>query len=362
MKKIDRRSFLKMCGAVSAAGALAACGGSSSTTTAASTGTAASASASTAGAAASGASVTLVYNEVNPESSLAGQVATYFAEQAEALSGGSIKVDVRAGGSLMGSEVDAIDDMTGPAPTVDIARISIFALDNYGVPTTRITNLPFVFASREHYWKFAESEIGTQILTDSNTIGGLGIEGKCFFEEGFRHFFFSKPVNSIEDMKGLNVRVSTSTVYMDMVKCLGASPVDVAFSELYSSLGGVCEGAEQPIANYQSNSFYDVAPYMILDGHMLGCGMIVITDAAWAKLDASQQEALQKAFDAAAAYNQEISASAEADSRKICEDGGAIFTDVEDKTPWQEAVASVIESNTSTQDLKDVYDGILALA
>lgn len=357
MKKIDRRSFIKMCGAVGAAGALAACGGSGSSTT-----TAASTSTNAAAPAASGGAVTLVYNEVNPESSLAGQVATYLAEQADALSGGTVKIDVRAGGSLMGSEVDAIDDMTGPAPTVDIARISIFALDNYGVPTTRITNLPFVFTSREHYWKFAASEIGKQILTDSNTVGGLGIEGKCFFEEGFRHFFFSQPVNSIEDMKGLNIRVSTSTVYMDMVKCLGASPVDVAFSELYSSLGGVCEGADQPIANYQSNSFYDVAPYMILDGHMLGCGMMIITDAAWAKLDATQQEALQKAFDAAAAYNQEISESAEADSRKICEDGGAVFTEVADKTPWQEAVAPVIESNTSTQDLKDVYNAILALA
>lgn len=358
MKKLNRRSFLKVCGAAGAMGALAACGGSTSTSTAASTAT----SASTPAATASGDAVTLVYNEVNPESSLAGMVATYLAEQADALSGGTVKIDVRAGGSLMGSEADAIDDMTGPAPTVDIARISIFALDNYGVPTTRITNLPFVFTSREHYWKFASSEVGAQILTDSNTVGGLGVEGKCFYEEGFRHFFFSQPVNSIADMKGLNIRVSTSTVYMDMVKCLGASPVDVAFSELYSSLGGVCEGAEQPIANYQSNSFYDVAPYMILDGHMLGCGMMIITDSAWAKLDASQQEALQKAFDAAAAYNQEISESAEADSRKICEDAGAIFTEVEDKTPWQEAVTSVIESNTSTEDLKSVYNAILALA
>lgn len=361
MKKIDRRSFLKLCGAAGAVGALAACGSSSSTAASTATSTAASAAAP-ASTASSGSAVTLVYNEVNPESSLAGQVATYLAEQAEALSGGSVKIDVRAGGSLMGSEADAIDDMTGPAPTVDIARISIFALDNYGVPTTRITNLPFVFTSREHYWKFAASDVGKQILTDSNTVGGLGIEGKCFFEEGFRHFFFSKPVESIEDMKGLNIRVSTSTVYMDMVKCLGASPVDVAFSELYSSLGGVCEGAEQPIANYQSNSFYDVAPYMILDGHMMGCGMMIITDSAWAKLDASQQEALQKAFDAASAYDQEISASAEADSRKICEDAGAIFTEVADKTPWQTAVASVIESNTSTQDLKDVYTAIQSLA
>jgi TRAP-type C4-dicarboxylate transport system substrate-binding protein len=95
---------------------------------------------------------------------------------------------------------------------------------------------------------------------------------------------------------------------------------------------------------------------------MMGCGMMIITDAAWAKLDESQQTALQAAFDAASAYNQEISASAEESSRTVCENAGATFTEVPDKTPWQEAVTSVIEENTSSADLKEVYEAIQALA
>jgi TRAP-type C4-dicarboxylate transport system substrate-binding protein len=70
-----------------------------------------------------------------------------------------------------------------------------------------------------------------------------------------------------------------------MVKGLGASPTVVSFGELYSALQtGVVDGAEQPIANYKSNAFQEVAPYLILDGHTLGAIQVVISDNAWKKL------------------------------------------------------------------------------
>ena len=75
-----------------------------------------------------------------------------------------------------------------------------------------------------------------------------------------------------------------------MVKALGANPTVVSFTELYSALQtGVCDGAEQPIANYKSNAFPEVAPYLMLDGHTLGAVQVVITDNAWAKLNEQQQ-------------------------------------------------------------------------
>lgn len=354
MKKISRREFLTASAVVGAAGLLTACGGSSSSSTAAG-----STAASTAGETGSK-PVTLIYNEVNPETSLAGQVATKLAEQAKELSGGTITVDVRAGGSLFGAEGDVLEDMTGPAPTVDVTRIAIMSLDNYGVASTRLSNVPYLFAGRKHYWDFCASELGQTMLTDSNTVANLGIEGKCYFEEGFRHFFFSKPVTKLEEMKGLNIRVSTSSLYTEMVKGLGGSPVDIAFSELYTSLGSVCDGAEQPIANYQSNSFYEPAPYMILDGHVMGTGMLIMTDAGWNKLDADQQAAMTQAFANTEAFNKEKSESAEAESRKICEDAGAVFTPVDDLAPWQKACESVIANNI--KGLEDMYNEILAMA
>ena len=51
-----------------------------------------------------------------------------------------------------------------------------------------------------------------------------------------------------------------------MVEGLGANPTVVSFGELYSALQtGVVDGAEQPIANYKSNAFPEVANNLILE-------------------------------------------------------------------------------------------------
>ena len=103
MKKISRRSFLAASAALGAAGVLTACGGGSSST-AASTATSAAGSTAASGDASADPAVTLVYAEVNPLDTIVGQTASYFKEQVESLSGGSITIDLQASG-VLGSEI-----------------------------------------------------------------------------------------------------------------------------------------------------------------------------------------------------------------------------------------------------------------
>ena len=79
-----------------------------------------------------GPAVTLVYAEVNPlEGTIVGQTATAFKEKVEELSGGSITIDIQANG-VLGAESDVLDTMLGGGGTIDMARISAFALTSYG--------------------------------------------------------------------------------------------------------------------------------------------------------------------------------------------------------------------------------------
>ena len=98
--------------------------------------------------------VTLVYAEVNPLDSIIGNVATAFKEKVEELSGGSITIDIQAGG-VLGSENDVLDSIMSGSNAIDIARISVFALNSYGVEKSVLCTLPFTFESREHFWNFA---------------------------------------------------------------------------------------------------------------------------------------------------------------------------------------------------------------
>ncbi len=300
--------------------------------------------------------VTLVYAEVNPLDTIVGQTDTAFKEKVEELSGGSIKVDLQASG-VLGAEGDILDAMVGHSGTVDMARLSVSSLTNYGATKAGLLALPYVFSSREHFWNFAKSDVAAQFLSETEDLG-LGIKGLTYGEEGFRHFFTADPVASLEDLKGLKLRVSSDPVMVGTVESFGASATVIAFTELYSALQtGVVDGAEQPIANYKSNAFPEVAPNLILDGHQLGLIEIVITEDAWNKLTEAQQACVVEAAKYAADFNAELS---ESEEKKVLEElktSGVNVVEVEDKTPWQDAVKDVVANAIKGQE--DLYQQIL---
>ena len=358
MKKISRRSFLAAAGVSAAALALTACGGSSNST-AASTATSAAASTAPAGDAAAAASdpkVTLVYAEVNPLDTIVGQTGSHFKEKVEELTGGSVVVDVQASG-VLGSENDVLDAILGGSTSIDISRISAFALTSYGCNKSKLLSIPFTFENRAHFWNFANSELAPEFLNEPQELG-LPVRGVFYGEEGFRHFFTVNPVSGIADFKGLKLRVSNDPVMNGMVECLGANPTVVSFGELYSALQtGVVDGAEQPIANYKSNAFPEVANNLILDGHTLGAIQAVITDNAWGKLTENQQAAIMEAGADTQAFNADLSETAENKVLEELRSSGCNVVDVDDKAPWQEACAKVISENTSDQ--AELYQQLL---
>lgn len=358
MKKISRRSFLAAAGVSAAALALTACGGSGNST-AASTASSAAASTAPAGDAAAAASdpkVTLVYAEVNPLDTIVGQTGSHFKEKVEELTGGSVVIDVQASG-VLGSENDVLDAILGGSTSIDISRISAFALTSYGCNKSKLLSIPFTFENRAHFWNFANSELAPEFLNEPQELG-LPVRGIFYGEEGFRHFFTVKPVSGIADFKGLKLRVSNDPVMNDMVEGLGANPTVVSFGELYSALQtGVVDGAEQPIANYKSNAFPEVANNLILDGHTLGAVQAVITDNAWNKLTENQQAAIMEAAADTQAFNADLSETSEKKVLDELKSSGCNVVDVPDKAPWQEACAKVISENTSDQ--AELYQQLL---
>ena len=308
--------------------------------------------------AASDPKVTLVYAEVNPLDTIVGQTGSFFKEKVEELSGGSITIDLQAAG-VLGSENDVLDSLVGGGTSIDISRISAFALTSYGANKSKLLSIPFTFESRDHFWNFANSDLAPQFLNEPQEIG-LPLRGIFYGEEGFRHFFTVDPVNNIGDLAGMKLRVSNDPVMNGMVNGLGASPTVVSFGELYSALQtGVVDGAEQPIANYKSNAFPEVANNLILDGHTLGAIQAVITDNAWNKLTPNQQAVIMEAGKLTQAFNAELSESAENEVLEQLKAEGCNVVDVTDKSVWAEACAAVIEENT--KDQAELYQQILAL-
>ncbi|MBR0407083.1 MAG: TRAP transporter substrate-binding protein [Clostridia bacterium] len=301
--------------------------------------------------------VTLTYAEVNPlDGTIVGEMAKAFKEKAEEVSGGEITIDIQAGG-VLGSEDQILDNLLGGGNITDISRISAFALTQYGCNKAKLLSIPYTFVNEDHFWKFADSELAQEFLLEPQEIG-LPLRGLCYGEEGFRHFFFKNEVKGLDDLKGLKIRVSSDPVMTGMVSNLGASATTVAFTELYSALNtGVVDGAEQPTANYRSNAFQEVAPYLLLDGHTLGALQIIISDAGWAKLNEQQQGWIMEAAAYASQVCRESVAKIEAETFELLKADGATIIEVEDKAPWVEACQPTIKANT--EKLADLYQQIL---
>ena len=294
--------------------------------------------------------VKLTYAEVNPldDSTIVGSIAKIFKQKVEELSKGEIVIDVQASG-VLGSEAQVLDGILSGGDTVDIMRISAFSLTSYGCQKAMLLSIPYTFVSREHFWKFANSPLAAEFLAEPKEVG-LPLRGICYGEEGFRHFFFKDAVAGIGDLKGRKIRVSEDPVMTGMVRDLGASPTVVSFTELYSALQtGVTDGAEQPISNYRSNAFQEVAPYVILDGHTLGAIQIIIADSGWNKLNDQQRAWIMEAGKFVQQENAKISAAKEEAVLAQLKSEGIHVIDVADKAPWVAACQNTIKSNTASQ-------------
>ena len=310
------------------------------------------------GAPAWAAPVTLVYAEVNPLDTTVGQVANAFKQKVEELSGGEVKIDIQAGG-VLGTEAQILDGILGGGTTVDIMRISAFALSSYGCQKAMLLSIPYTFVSREHFWKFANSDLAADFLAEPKAIG-LPLRGICYGEEGFRHFFFKDAVSGIKDLKGKKIRVSEDPIMTGMVRDLGASPTVINFTELYSAIQtGVADGAEQPITNYRSNAFQEVAPYLLLDGHTLGAIQIIVADTGWDKLNDQQRAWIMEAGKYAQQENAKISAEADVKVLELLRAGGTHVIEVENKAEWVEACQNTIKTSTASQ--AELYKKIVDL-
>ncbi len=311
-------------------------------------------------AAAADPAVTLTMAEVNPiDDTICGAMDTKFKEAVEAMSGGSITIDLQGGG-VLGVEADILDGMLGGTGTVDVCRISAFALSSYGCDKATLLSLPYTFNDRDHFWTFANSELGQEFLNQSSEIG-LGVKGLYYGEEGFRHFFTveDKPISSPSDMAGMKIRVSNDPVMTAMVESLGATPSPVSMSEIYQSMqNGTIDGAEQPTANYASNSFDEVGPNLTMDGHTLGAMMTIITETSWDSLTENQQQVIEEAGKIASAYCREVSEQKENEVLEELKAEGRNIIEITDKTEWQEACKPIADQY-ATGDLADIYQQIL---
>ena len=292
---------------------------------------------------------TLVLAEVNPPDSVSGQMDLFFANEVKRLTEGEISVEVNPS-SILGDENAVIKEMM-TTKKIDLARISLFTLTSIGSKKAAVLTIPYIFNNRDHFWKFANSEFASEIL-DEFYSGPDGLKGLFLAEEGFRHFFSTKPLKSLEDLSGRKIGTTNDPILNEIIQDFGSEAIQVPFYDLLKELiVDTIDTAEQSIVNYRSNFFDSAAPNVILDGHTIGVTEVLITNKAWEELTKTQQMALLKAGENASACCRKICEIREPLVMESLKATGVNITEVKDKTPWKEACAETIQK----QAIKNTY-------
>jgi TRAP-type mannitol/chloroaromatic compound transport system substrate-binding protein len=102
------------------------------------------------------------------------------------------------------------------------------------------------------------------------------------------HMVLRAPVGATGDLQGRKVRGTAS--YHSVINMLGATPVVLPASEVYSSLDkGVVDGAAWPAAGVLGMRWYEVAKYLLRPGFGLSHYMFLMNLDAWNRLSDAER-------------------------------------------------------------------------
>ena len=273
----------------------------------------------------------------------------------EERTGGRLCVEVFHSAQL-GEEKDTIEQTR--FGVIDLNRISMAPFNGL-IPETAIMSLPYLFRDVDHLHAVLDGPIGEQVL---ELFTAQDLIALAYYDPGARSFYnSSKPIESIDDMKGLKFRVIQSDVFVDMVAALGANAVPMPYGEVYSAIEtGVIDGAENNWPSYESSGHFEVAKFYTLDEHTMVPEVLVMSKASFDKLSPEDQEIVRQAAKDSVPFNREAWAKREKESEdKVVAAGVEVVRDI-DKAPFQAAMVPVYEKYAATPEMKKLVEDIQA--
>lgn len=275
---------------------LASCAGKDSSAAPAQSGSAASGATS----ASDGKVYKITYANTVADSNPQAINAKFMAERMKELSGGRIEMTVFNNNKL-GAFSDCFQQMQQPNGTVQMGDVSSASITQFSDLYTPFA-LPFLFSSKEqsfNYYNNGETvkAIEDQFLAQTN-VRVLG-----YFYNDARALTNSKvAVSKPADMNGLKLRVMTSDVYIKTFESLGASPVSMQFSELFSALQqGAVDGQDNGLILSMDSKFNEVQGYYTDLGHVQDTSVIFISEAFYKSLPEDLQKIVVQAAQEAVA-------------------------------------------------------------
>ena len=237
----------------------------------------------------------------------------------------------------LGEEKETLEQTRAGA--IDLNRTNVALLGNI-VPSMNVLAMPFLFRSIEHMQKVLDGPIGAEILASFEPYGFVGL---AFYDSGARSIYNNvRPVRSLADIKGLRIRVQQSEQMSEMIRSLGANPVELPYGQVLTGLvTKLIDGAENNWPSFVTTDHYKHAGYYTLTEHTMSPEVLVMSYKVWATLSAEDRKIFREAALRSSQFMREKWRDLEEQSRKQAEDAGVIIVTDIDKKPFEQAMAGI---------------------
>ena len=257
----------------------------------------------------------------------------------EAATGGRLSIQMYPSMQL-GGEKEMIEQAQVGA--LAMARISVGPMGPL-VPELNVFNLPFMFRDDAHMEKVIDGPIGDELLKKLSDHATAGLIGLCWMNAGTRNVYNSKkPVRSLDDLKGLKIRMMGNPVFVDTMNALGGNGVAMGFDQLVNAMQtGVVDGAENNYPSYATGQHFRYAKYYSLTGHLMIPEILVFSKRTWQTLPPDDQALITKFAKEAQQEQRKLWYEMEKKSIQQIKEAGVDIIEIPDKKPFQDAVKPV---------------------
>jgi tripartite ATP-independent transporter DctP family solute receptor len=285
------------------------------------------------------AKLVLKASDVHPEGYPTVVAVESMGKKLDAATNGRVSVQMFASMQL-GGEKEAIEQAQVGA--IQLARVSVGALGPV-IDDLNVVNLPFLFRNTAHMQKVIDGAIGQELLDKVTNNAKAGLVGLCWMDAGARSVYNTKrPINKLEDLKGMKIRVIGNPMFVDMMNALGGNGVAMGYDQVFSALQtGVIDGAENNPPSFVFDNHYQAAKYYTLTEHLVVPEMLVFSRKTWDGLTKDDQALLTKLAREAQQEERVLWAKYEQQALEKARAAGVAIIELADKKPFEDAVKPV---------------------
>lgn len=293
----------------------------------------------------------LKLGHIQAESDFWHDGAKKFKEEVETKSNGKIKVTIYPNSTLGGDRDMAEGLQIG---TVDFALIA-GVLGNFE-KSIQLLELPYLFDNEEQFAKVVHGDVGKEIA--GRVLKSSSIRILNFWDRGPRQVTSNKPINSLEDIQGLKIRLPEIKAMVATWTAMGASPTTMAWNEVYTGLQqNVIEAQENPIPFIYSGKIHEVQKYIAMTNHKYEYVTLAMSEMTYEKLTPEQAKIINDAAQVATDFENNLVREKTNEIIETMKKAGIQIT-TPDIAEFSAAAKEAHEDYAKTVDL-DLYNKIL---